>query len=93
MKTKLLKKVRKRFEIIRVDRVDDPDHYYNKLDLDLNPGYPCYLLFDNDDPDVLFLNVSKDYEYIYERLRERITKVYYKKFKKHVIKTQKVWYK
>ena len=86
MKAKLLKKIRKRFEIIYVESCDDPNHFYNKYEFEL----PCYVLFDNSDND--FWSDSKNYEYIYKVLRIKIRKEYSSKFNKYKVKSKKIWY-
>lgn len=84
MKTKLLKKVRKRFSIIRHDRIDNPKHYLYGHEL---PLYECL-----DDHSEFFSFASEDYEAVFNRMMLRIrAKYYYTKKNKRNIQ-EKVWY-
>lgn len=94
MKVKLLKKVRKRYSIERIDFVskryivDNPDSmisFYGAQNI-----YPIYQLIDNDGYDTY---TSINYQIIYDKLLESIRRSYVKdNTKKNIIKITKIWY-
>lgn len=94
MKVKLLKKVRKRYSIEKIDFVskryivDNPDSmisYYGAQSI-----YPIYQLIDNVGYDTY---TSIDYQVIYNRLLNSIRKSYVRdNKKKNIIKITKIWY-
>ena len=94
MKVKLLKKVRKRYSIERIDFVsdryivDNPDSmisYYGAQSI-----YPIYQLIDNVGYDTY---TSIDYQTIYNRLLLSIRSSYVRdNTKKNIVKRNKIWY-
>lgn len=87
MKTKLLKKVRKRFEILEITKVNDTSLWYYSSD----SIYPYYLLLDNEN-DYATVKIAT-YDATIEYLRLRIRKEYFKYSKKSRMIYKKVWYK
>lgn len=89
MKTKLLKKVRKRFEIIRIDKLgtDSPDWFY-----DYNLVPPFYYLIDHDDSFALHNRANADYGILYYRLLSLIKEEYPHKPSHKKQKITKIWY-
>lgn len=87
MKTKLLKKVRKRFSIVRYDELpSNPDiifRYYKKL-----YGLPFYVIFNGDD-DVTCRN---NYIDAVDALIEIVVNNYSEQFRHSNGKTKKVWW-
>lgn len=92
MKTKLLKQVRKRFEILKVDKID-----YNELSIEdkikvksLNVlTSPFYIVYDNDWNMKYFARNISESENILKLL---IKEVYSHKRKIQGFKTIKIWY-
>lgn len=83
MKIKLLKIVRKRFKILRYDKIDNPNHvYYNA------PQFPFYVL--TDSKNIYHDHANSDYEIVYGVLCMKIKKYYYNKHK--TINPVKVWW-
>lgn len=93
MKTKLLKKVRKRFEIIKVDKLSERTKYsnphWNVIDNVELMGLPLYYIYDNDE---LIGNIfAKTEEEIKEILIRNIKEQYAEKFPKKD-KITKIWH-
>jgi len=88
MKTKLLKEIRKRYSIERIDSIANNSDYYWKDYCD-SMGFPFYYFMDshNEFRDLGF----KIYPEAYEHLLKRI-KIDYSKYSTHgVNKQEKVW--
>lgn len=86
MKTKLLKKVRKRYEILEITKVNDISLWHYSSD----SKYPYYLLIDNENDHA---DKITTYDATIEYLRLRIRKEYFKYSKKARTIYKKVWYK
>lgn len=91
MKTRLLKKIRKRYKIIRIDEIAS----------DANPtltamkrvySVPFYKLSDGDDDYGICTEFFKTFEEARERLCEWIICDYEEKFRHRDEKSSKVWY-
>lgn len=94
MKVKLLKKVRKRYSIERIDFVNDRFIIDNPNSMithyALTKCFPIYQLIDNIRYDTY---TSIDYQTIYDKLLESIRKSYVRdNKKKNIIKITKIWY-
>jgi hypothetical protein len=86
MKIKLLKKVRKRYEILEITKVNDISLWHYSSD----SKYPYYLLIDNENN---FATVKiATYDATIEYLRLRIREEYFKYSKKARTIYKKVWY-
>ena len=95
MKTKLLKKVRKRFEIIRVDFLSERTKYENPYwNVVYNAeirGLPLYYVHDKDK--MIHNKFAKTEEEIKEILIEIIKEQYSEKFpKRNKDKMSKIWW-
>ncbi len=91
MKTKLLKKVRKRFNIIRYDKVTPKSSDWIR---ELNRHYsgaPFFVLYDNSND--YFATSFKTFDEAYIDLVRMIVKVYIHTSKNRNEKRTKVWYK
>lgn len=90
MKTKLLRKVRKRFEIVKYDEIASNSGWF-LTEAKEGLGLPFYVFYDNDS---LGYNpiANKDYNVVYNYLVKVIVDTYKEKFRhKDSIKT-KIWY-
>lgn len=87
MKAKLLKKTRKRFEIIRYDSVssDAPDYY---LELKL----PFYMVNYKHDSFNINSECFETYDKAWEHLKNRILNLYQEKFRHKNARKEKVWW-
>lgn len=91
MKAKLLKKVRKRFSISRIDDIGShPIDKYKTAKKEY--GCPFYLIEDKEDFRQC-LNIRKTEEEAKKLLLEIILKTYSKDFKYRKTKSTKIWYK
>jgi len=82
MKVKLLKKIRKRFSIIRIDEIaSDVDNATKKCEKEM--GLPFYQIIDNNHDDMIFkiYRYNKYYEDAYNKLHEIILDNYAEKFR------------
>jgi hypothetical protein len=87
MKIKLLKKIRKRYEILEITKVNDISLWHYSSD----SKYPYYLLIDNENNyDTVKIAT---YDATIEYLRLRLRKEYFKYSKKARTIYKKVWYK
>lgn len=84
MKTKLLKKVRKRYEILEITKVNDINLWHYSTD----SKYPYYLLIDNEYYSFKFSTYDDAIYY----LLVKIKKDYFKYSKKGRMVYKKVWY-
>ena len=89
MKTKLLKKVRKRFSIIRYDKIEDPNDPLFEALID-ESLFPIYALY--DEKFEFFISYQYSYDDIYKELVKRIRKKYYYTKKNKYTHQSKVWY-
>lgn len=87
MKIKLLKKVRKRYEILEITKVNDISLWHYSSD----SKYPYYLLIDNEN-NLATVKIAT-YDATIEYLRLRIRKEYFKYSKKARTIYKKIWYK
>lgn len=88
MKTKLLKKVRKRFSITLFTEVKDPNHWL----YDCQKALPLYSVEDKEDGFGLKTEVYSSYEGAYGYLQKLIRQSYPAKVESKRVKSQKVWY-
>lgn len=93
MKTKLLKKVRKRYEISKVTKVSSSTEMWNRFlkDCEKDFGLPFYVVSDNEDS--WRTRVYKDYDTAYTTLKKFIRSDYEYVIKKDQTKQEKLWYK
>ena len=82
-----MKKVRKRFEILEITKVNDTSLWHYSYD----SIYPYYLLIDNDNPFASFKFLT--YNDTIEILIYLMRKEYFKYSKKSRMIYKKVWYK
>ena len=91
MKVKLLKKIRKRFSIIKVnERPSDPNHFTNRYTG--NYKTPFFYLTDEKDVFNVKLMYSSGYDIVYNEMLRRIRKSYTHKVKKNNGQITKVWW-
>lgn len=88
MKTRLLKKIRKRYSITRVDSLSSKPISWEKAYKD-ELGLPYHKLYDSEDE---YLDIFKTYDACYEILKKWIIKDYGEKFRHKPGKETKVWY-
>lgn len=87
MKTRLLKKVRKRYSIVRYDELPtNPVHYLKSYYIDC--GLPFYILYDKHE----LAYGSKTFDGCYNRLKLLIDLRWRDKIKKTEGKSKKVWW-
>ena len=96
MKIKLLKKIRKRYEIIKVDDIgSDASEYYFKMKNVL--GLPFYVLHDTEDDIQNMFDEYKhyfsDYNDAYSLLVDWINDAYSEQFRHKDEVSSKVWWK
>lgn len=90
MKTKLLKKVRKRFEIMEITKIDSTEDSVFSEALELGYHLPLFYLDDNQSS--LYYYLSESYNSVYEALVNRIRTKYGHTRKKKRTVTNKLWY-
>jgi hypothetical protein len=92
MKVKLLKKVRKRYSIHKVNEIGELSPTFILECYEELNQLPFYYLTDNDNED--YIGYSTSYDNIYEFLVTKIHKTYLARMKRKDKKTQidKVWY-
>ena len=92
MKVKLLKKVRRRYEIEKITKVSSSNEIWNGFykDCEKDFGLPFFVLSDNNDS--WRTTAHGTFEKAYERLRKNIRNEYTHKIKKDETKWEVVWY-
>lgn len=92
MKVKLLKKIRKRYEIEKVTKVSSSTEMWNwwYKDCEKDLGLPFFVLSDNNDS--WRASAHRTYEKAYERLRQNIRTDYTHKIKKDETISEVVWH-
>lgn len=92
MKTKLLKKIRKRYEIVKVTKVSSSTEMWNwfYMDCEKEFGLPFFVLEDNADS--WRTRAFTTQEKAYDQLRKWIKSDYEYHIKKDESKTTKIWH-
>ena len=99
MKVKLLKKIRKRFEIIRIDELSTNPTSAALIACYRNHGLPMFYVKDNEDSMDMWLwthsydRYTKTKEEALDLIKQRIHNLYFEQFKHKEGKSEKVWYK
>ena len=89
MKTKLLKKIRKRYSITRIDSIaNNTDYVWKKYSQ--NIGFPLYYVM--DDHNDYYNEGFRTYKESYEYLLKLIKNSYYKYSTHGENKSEKVWW-
>jgi hypothetical protein len=91
MKTKLLKKIRKRYQIIKITQLAFDDDQGLKNFVRRNK-LPIYQLIDNKSMYLRSENYFAEYDDAYKKLQKWINEDYYHKIKSTSRKQKKVWY-
>jgi len=91
MKVKLLKKIRKRYSIVRYDDIGTSPSDWIKECKD-KIGVPFYVLYDKQTSLGLRNTASFEYSYLVKRIGDYVRRDYTHKIKNRRQKTEKVWY-